>query len=101
MSGNRHGDRSTAALTHPEDGVFSDGTAPGFQFLAFVFVGFLAADVGFVAFDNPAKHLEIGRRSASRMRRRTNQADFCVIPISFDSCMDEMPLRAVTSRYMA
>ena len=30
-----------------------------------------------------------------------NHADFWVMPISFASCMDEMPLRAVMSRYMA
>ena len=38
---------------------------------------------------------------ASRKRCRTNHADFCVMPISFDSCRLLMPLRAVTSRYMA
>jgi hypothetical protein len=31
----------------------------------------------------------------------SNHADFCVMPISFASCIDEMPLRAVTTRYIA
>jgi hypothetical protein len=30
-----------------------------------------------------------------------NQAVFCVTPICFESWRDEMPFRAVTSRYIA
>src|ERR1019366_10546393 len=41
-----------------------------------------------------------GPPHASRRRPRTNHADFCVIPISLASCKLEMPLRAVTSRYI-
>ena len=35
-----------------------------------------------------------------RSRPRMNHAVFCVTPISFPSCRLEMPLRAVTSKYM-
>ena len=38
---------------------------------------------------------------SSRKRCKTNHADFCVMPISLESCIEEMPLRAVTSRYIA
>ena len=39
--------------------------------------------------------------TASRRRWSMNHADFWVTPISLPSCKLEMPLRAVTSRYMA
>ena len=56
------------------------------------------------------KKLKAGRGSvgktdspphASRNRPKTNHAVFCVTPISFAIWSEEMPLRAVTSEYIA
>ena len=45
--------------------------------------------------------MESGALQASRSLPSMNQAVFWVTPISFANCRLEIPLRAVTSRYIA
>ena len=40
------------ALLHADDGYFADRAATGLEFLGSVLIGFLAADIGFVNFNN-------------------------------------------------
>jgi len=100
-SGDRHGDRSAAALAHTENWRLSDCPASGMELLALMLIGFFAADERFIKSMMPASFLRSEPPQASRSRCKTNQADFWVIPISLASCIEEMPLRAVTSRYIA
>jgi hypothetical protein len=59
-SGDRHGDRPSATLPHAENWRLADRTTSSLEFLAFVFVGFLAADKRLINFDDAGELLEIG-----------------------------------------
>ena len=60
-----HGDGAPATLTHSEDGGFSHGTTTTVKPLAGVFVRFLAADVGFVYFNDSAQGFDLFAASLS------------------------------------
>src|SRR5574337_313432 len=55
----RQGDSAPAALTHAEDGGFSHGAAPELLALARVLVGFQAADVRLVHFDDAGEDFQV------------------------------------------
>ena len=91
---------STAALAHSENGRLANTAAPGVQFLISVFVGFLAANVSLVDFDDASQLVEFIAAIFPKLPKNETMRFSRVTPISFASCMDEMPLRAVTTRYI-
>ena len=89
-----------AALFHAEDGSLAARAAAYIQLFGFVFVAFDPADIGFVYFDNALQLRQIAAAGFADLVSM-NQADPCRMPISFDNCRLEIPLRAVSSKYMA
>ena len=72
----------------------------GVELLVGVLVALFATDERLVHLDDPAERASV---AAARFAEATQheQAVFCVTPISFESWSEEMPLRAVTSKYIA
>ena len=70
------------------------------QFLVGVFVGFLAATIGLINLDDAPQLIQLIAASLVK----PSQKEPCGFLSDADllaSCMDEMPLRAVTTRYLA
>lgn len=88
------------AFPHAENCRLADRATSGMELLVLVLVPFHPADVGLIDFNDAASFSNLSPQ-ASRSRPRMNQAVFCVTPISLASCIDEIPLRAVTTRYIA
>lgn len=63
--GYRHRNDSTVALTHSENGLFTDRAATEIQFQIDVLIGFFTADIGFVNFNHSAKFIQFGTASLS------------------------------------
>ena len=92
---------SNAAFPHPEDCRLPHRSAPQALFLPLVPVRFFAADKAFVDLDRAAQFIDFVVRSARLQQPRSiNQADFWVADF-LRQCIEEMPLRAVTSKYIA
>ena len=90
----------SAALAHSQDSRFADCPRPALRHLdACLFSSRPPTYVSSISM-MPCNFSRLGPH-ASRRRCKTNHALFCVIPISLASSMEEMPLRAVTSRYIA
>lgn len=56
---NVHRFGSPAAFTHTENGLLADRTATAIEFQISVFVGFFAADIGFVNLDNASQFVDV------------------------------------------
>ena len=95
-----HGARAPAPLAHSEDGRLADRAAPGVQLLVRVLVGFFPADIGFVNLDDSAQLFELVAASLAEPPENEPSGFLCDADF-LASCMDEMPLRAVTTRYIA
>ena len=93
-------DGLSATLAHPEHRLLPGRAATRPALLVGVHVPFLPTDVSLVNFDDAAQLPEV---LAVRLAESAQHEPcvFWVTPISFESCTDEIPLRAVITRYIA
>ena len=88
-------------LAHAEDDGFPRVTAPDLDgLLRFMFIRLAAFKGGFSSISTMPQSGSLGSLQASLRRCSMNHAEDCRMPISLANRTLEMPLRAVTSRYM-
>ena len=94
------GDSPAATFAYPENCGLADCATAGLELLCSCLLASIPPTKHSSISIIPRSFLRSGPH-ASRMRCSMNHADACRMPISFDSCKLEIPLRAVRSRYIA